>query len=1225
MLIPENQKYEDVERKTIKFIAQYLINNNLSVNHVMRGLDLNTLGSPLHLSVDKDKWRAFIKGISDVYTLMKDRTYNDSFFEGTSTTTTTDTSSDTTGNTSTDTSTNTDATTTPVVPYSPTYTDEEVRKIYIDTNPKLVDPDDRDIAEIVYFKPLTTTDSSKLKHFTSAKKTVFNYSVTNNPSGEKGHCNRGFDALTAKATPDSTLQVEPIYPDLITPPGYTTTLVNKFTDSTVSQSNEAPLSVDEFEKRQNTFNIKDYKDAVKEVKGKPLNNNDPYPVDDKIKELESHQPKLKIDEVNSKLNDCNHPGSVIGVEVSKNFAMIQDEIMTLAKRTETRMVRLENMVSTLTRYLFSSASRMNINCVYYGGQDIYGKYKCIRCTHNDRINDGQSMTLDQCLSCTRYEPIYGQIYAILDDEGSNVSQVLDDMQAAYMSMDEYIKLTRTEEVHDDRKYADMTKNEDSQPKTFYESYSEDTKEGFKMDWNKTPLENQRPDIAEYVTENIKENKATLTNDEQNVKIEDEFKNTIDKNEAYETLKYNSDDYKFEGFGTNYLNTSGGGMFGMGSSQIRKKIVDRAKAILEMCHQSKAGYSQDTRYVNEDANGTASDGINYYDCSSFVEACYKAAGITSVAGWSDPEYFACISNAGGFMGSTQDMSGAKPGDVLFCKGGSYPTDEDGFNSFSGGTSHVAIYIGDGQFIAASTNRKPLTEQISQSTIENYNQYSGKTMFSYGRPKELVEADKKAVEGAVYDGEVPIPNFDYKGLSDTQKEWLNTMAVICIKASLKYPQLFASLAIAQGAQESGWGSNIPTGSNNYFGVKASAGWTGRTVNAKTGEQTVAGDSYTINADFRAYDNPEESAYDRYQFLIDNSRYADALTKTTPYDQLVAIRAAGYATDVNYVSEIYDGILIPYNMSDADRVVEELRAKIEAEKESGSGDVSDPGISQQFISCNIGSRSSTPTWIVIHDTGGPNQSAQSIQEYFAGGAEGRQASADFAVDDSDIIQCVDDDHYSYNCGDDEGDGRHLNGCTNESSIGIEMCVLSSSGSYDDAYVSDTTQQNTIKLVRYLMSKYSIGIDNICRHYDVSHKICPGTFYKGGTWQGWTDFLAKLTEANNNSGSGTGDVDLSNATEMSMDLSFYTGEASEGGSESASGKALEYGMCASNDYPFGTRFYFKGINGLDDRTFTVEDRGGSDFDSSSRLDIYVGNDSDAKAKADTLGRQTVTAYKLN
>ncbi len=130
--------------------------------------------------------------------------------------------------------------------------------------------------------------------------------------------------------------------------------------------------------------------------------------------------------------------------------------------------------------------------------------------------------------------------------------------------------------------------------------------------------------------------------------------------------------------------------------------------------------------------------------------------------------------------------------------------------------------------------------------------------------------------------------------------------------------------------------------------------------------------------------------------------------------------------------------------------------------------------------------------------------------------------------------------------------------------------------------------------------------------------------------DAIANIISNNNknsssNNSTNSGDVDFSNATEITMSLSFYTGAANEGGSESASGKQLEYGMCASNVYSFGTQFKLTGIDGLEDGVFTVEDRGGNDFNSKNRLDIYVGNGSDAVALANRLGRQTCTAYKLN
>lgn len=39
--------------------------------------------------------------------------------------------------------------------------------------------------------------------------------------------------------------------------------------------------------------------------------------------------------------------------------------------------------------------------------------------------------------------------------------------------------------------------------------------------------------------------------------------------------------------------------------------------------------------------------------------------------------------------------------------------------------------------------------------------------------------------------------------------------------------------------------------------------------------------------------------------------------------------------------------------------------------------------------------------------------------------------------------------------------------------------------------TIQNVIDLTHYFMKELDIPYDNVVRHYDCSHKICPGSFY--------------------------------------------------------------------------------------------------------------------------------------
>ena len=155
----------------------------------------------------------------------------------------------------------------------------------------------------------------------------------------------------------------------------------------------------------------------------------------------------------------------------------------------------------------------------------------------------------------------------------------------------------------------------------------------------------------------------------------------------------------------------------------------------------------------------------------------------------------------------------------------------------------------------------------------------------------------------------------------------------------------------------------------------------------------------------------------------------------------------------------------------------------------------IQKQFINYNKTKRSYKPTHIVIHSTGNKNDTAQNNHDYFA--SCNRGASADYFVDDKNIIQIIDsDNYYSWHC----GDGRGAYGITNAKSIGIEMCGTA------NGQISDTTVNNTIELVKYLMNKYNIDADHVVRHYDASRKSCPYQFMSNN-WARWISFKAKLT----------------------------------------------------------------------------------------------------------------------
>lgn len=154
----------------------------------------------------------------------------------------------------------------------------------------------------------------------------------------------------------------------------------------------------------------------------------------------------------------------------------------------------------------------------------------------------------------------------------------------------------------------------------------------------------------------------------------------------------------------------------------------------------------------------------------------------------------------------------------------------------------------------------------------------------------------------------------------------------------------------------------------------------------------------------------------------------------------------------------------------------------------------IIKKISSFNFSSRNGNPIkYIVLHFTGNQNDTAINNAKYF--GSQNRGASAHYFVDNENIVQVVEDYNASWNCGD--GNGKY--GITNQNSIAIEMC-----GTNGD--ISSNTEVNAIDLVKYLMDKYNISIDNVVRHYDASRKCCPMPF-SSNNWLRWKEFKKSLS----------------------------------------------------------------------------------------------------------------------
>lgn len=608
------------------------------------------------------------------------------------------------------------------------------------------------------------------------------FKISENAATSADHCVQAVDFLEGIETAEETM-VEPIYPDLITPPGDNVHIADGFSETAVQSDSNTPLTAEELEKRQKIFDFSQFSKMKKETKGRPINVEDPFPVDDQIKKLEEHYPKVKVDKVTFNFKDTNHPNSEIGNAMAKNYAMCYDMVTEIAKRTEQRLVKIENNLSTVMRNLFRMSSRVNINCVYYGGQSIYGKYKCIRCLHDDRINDGAIVTIDQCMNCTRYEPILGQVYAILDETGSNIVQVMDDLQMSYMELEDYKNLNSVSDYHEEIPHAKVDQHSSDIPKPFIEDKWKDTKEeieskkkqlealkqtneetekdaveqdspdkntntseeteevkmanGFKMDWTPVKLEIQEPHTNAYETEKLKAEKKALSSEKEGI----DRKLYIDSREQAvesERLEFNIADYEFPDFGN-----ESAGSYGMGvgyDSQTREKIMQYVKDAIQLCSEGKAKYSQEYRYNHHDK---AINGIHYWDCSSLVQRAYESVGISGIGTNTKTIFPYCLDKAGGMLIPLANESEALPGDIIwFTNENPKPNGsrEELQKTNISLIPHVGIYMGDGKYGHSSYAHSDSTKDIVIAEIS-----SNKKAFCFARPKALIEMDSQFGQG------------------------------------------------------------------------------------------------------------------------------------------------------------------------------------------------------------------------------------------------------------------------------------------------------------------------------------------------------------------------------------------------------------------------------------------------------------------------------------------------
>ena len=167
-----------------------------------------------------------------------------------------------------------------------------------------------------------------------------------------------------------------------------------------------------------------------------------------------------------------------------------------------------------------------------------------------------------------------------------------------------------------------------------------------------------------------------------------------------------------------------------------------------------------------------------------------------------------------------------------------------------------------------------------------------------------------------------------MNTEQKNFIKKVGAFA-SADMKKSGVLASLTVAQAILESAWGkSELATGGNALFGIKATKSWKGKVYCKDTKECYDGVNLVDVkNAAFRAYDSWEESVEDHSAFLKANKRYKEVIGETDYKKACEAIKAAGYATDPDYVEKLVK-LIEDYELTDFDKAAEQNQAAAETQ---------------------------------------------------------------------------------------------------------------------------------------------------------------------------------------------------------------------------------------------------------------------------------------------------------
>ena len=313
------------------------------------------------------------------------------------------------------------------------------------------------------------------------------------------------------------------------------------------------------------------------------------------------------------------------------------------------------------------------------------------------------------------------------------------------------------------------------------------------------------------------------------------------------------------------------------------------------------------------------------------------------------------------------------------------------------------------------------------------------------------------------------------------FIKQIAPIIIKFAPSYHIAVVSPIIAQAVLESAYGtSELAVNANNFFGLKYREGRcpTAIGVYNKVGSEQNADGSYTSSSMKWCKFPSMEAGVQGYFDFINVSNYQNLKGVSDPEIYLQNIKADGYATSINYVTNLMR-VILQYDLTQYDK---------EVSKMSNSSLVSYTKISPNKTS----PRNHKIDTITIHCMAG-NLSVETCGNLFA--KSSRQASSNYGIGtDGRIAMYVEEKDRSW-CS--------SNGANDHRAITIE--VANDGGAETGWHVSDKAlnalidllvdicKRNDIKALKWLANKALIGqVDkqNMTVHRWFAAKSCPGDY---------------------------------------------------------------------------------------------------------------------------------------